>query len=166
VAGAGECGGPTVRLGAPAAGNATITLGSATVAILSYTGATVSTNRAFTIGGVGGGTIQATAAAATLTLTGGVATAGNLVKLAANTGNITVSTTAISGAGRLQKTRDRDSHPERGQHLWGFDHDQYRDRDGRGRQRATDHHGPVGDRETRAGRFCPDGCEAHEQVAR
>jgi len=40
--------------------HATITVGSASAATLSYTGATVSTNRGFTIGGAGGGTIQAT----------------------------------------------------------------------------------------------------------
>src|SRR5258707_15132002 len=55
---------------------------------LSYTGATVSTNRAVTIGGAGGGTIQATTAATTLTLTGGIATAGNPATFAANTGKI------------------------------------------------------------------------------
>ena len=63
------------------------------------------TNLAITIGGTGVGTIQATTPGATLTLTGGVNTAASQkVTFAANTGNITVATTPISGAGLVKKT--------------------------------------------------------------
>ncbi|MDO8437229.1 MAG: YDG domain-containing protein, partial [Nitrosomonadaceae bacterium] len=61
------------------AGTPGITLGSATAATLLYTGNTTTSNRALMLGGAGGGTLQMTAAAQTLTLSGTVtATAGTL----------------------------------------------------------------------------------------
>ncbi len=78
-----------------------ILLGSATAATLSYTGSGDSTNRAITINGAGGGTIQATTS--TLTLSGGISTGGNPVTFDANVGNIT-ETGDISGGGNLTKS--------------------------------------------------------------
>jgi autotransporter-associated beta strand protein len=94
--------GSNSSLGAPTGSNATILLGSATAATLSYTGGTDSTDRAITINGAGGGTIQATAAG-TLTLTGGINNSGNPLSFDTNTGNIT-ETGLISGGGGLTKT--------------------------------------------------------------
>ena len=96
-------GGSNSSLGAPTGGSATIGLGSSSAGVLSYTGGSVSTNRAMTIGGAGGGTVQATSGSATLTLTGNINTNGNPITFNANTGNITDSG-VISSSGSLIKT--------------------------------------------------------------
>src|SRR5207244_3007303 len=95
-------GGANSSLGAATGASATITLGSASSATLSYTGSTTSSDRAITVGGIGGGTIQVTSAAATLTLAGGVNTAGAMLTFDTN-GNVTGSG-VISGAGGLTKS--------------------------------------------------------------
>src|SRR6185295_4950269 len=81
-----------------------ITLGSSTVATLSYTGAGAgTTDRAIVLGGTGGGIITSTTAL--LTLNGGIDTTSNGYGLTLSGGNnVTVATVGISGTGSVTKT--------------------------------------------------------------
>ena len=96
----------TMALSGSNSGIGTGALSIDTGGIFSYTGTNVTTNRAITVGS-GGGTLQAlNAVSRTLTLTGGISNAGALTldTSGVGPGNITVTTTAISGGGSLTKT--------------------------------------------------------------
>jgi fibronectin-binding autotransporter adhesin len=96
--------GTNSSLGAANGAAATILLGSATAATLSYTGGTDSTDRPITINGTGGGTIQATNSGTLTFLTGAtINNSGNALTFNTSSGNITTQDT-ISGTGSLTKS--------------------------------------------------------------
>jgi autotransporter-associated beta strand protein len=97
-------GGGNSAIGNVAADRATITLGAAaTGGSLLYTGTNNSSNRPILLGGAGGGTVSSSTD--NLTLTGGIFTNGNALRIGGG-GTVTVSTTAIQGASGTLTKRD------------------------------------------------------------